>query len=166
MDFAILVLLVHAEPAKLKLIAQTNKPQLFANHPVALTLNKPAMDWEAVDKRQEKNKTELKALKEYLWNQSEEVKKRRQLEKAKEIEEYRKITQKPTITTKINKADVQLNTIKHLNGSEGKPFNALPPVAQFPQASIPIQSYQTPLANHVFQIPPAQDASSLLNMDS
>ena len=54
------------------------------------------MNWASVDEREQKSKSEQKALKDYLRNQNEEMKRRKQMEKSKEIEEYRKITQKPS----------------------------------------------------------------------
>lgn len=52
-----------------------------------------SFQWEQIDEREKRNKDEQKALKEYLKNQNEDTKRRKQLVKQHEIEEYRKITQ-------------------------------------------------------------------------
>jgi hypothetical protein len=51
------------------------------------------MNWASVDEREQRNKTEQIALKEFLKAQNEDTKRRKQQEKLKQIDEYRKITQ-------------------------------------------------------------------------
>lgn len=73
------------------------------------------MNWAAIDERELKNRSEQKALKDFLRSQNEETKRRKQQEKTREIEEYRKITQNIKPFTQVYLTLFLINRLINLN---------------------------------------------------